>query len=40
LTLRGMIGMPVTNHHVWGHAYGHDILQNLGLCDEKNTWFF
>ncbi len=19
-----MIDMPVTNHHVWGHAYGHD----------------
>ncbi len=23
---KGMIGMPVTSHHVWGHAYGHDKL--------------
>jgi hypothetical protein len=21
---KGMIGMLVTNRHVWGHAYGHD----------------
>jgi len=21
---KGMIGMPITGHHVWGHAYGHD----------------
>ncbi len=21
---KGMIGMPVTDCHVWGHAYGHD----------------
>ncbi len=21
---KGMIGMPIINHHVWGHAYGHD----------------
>jgi hypothetical protein len=22
---KGMIGMPVTGRHVWGHAYGHDM---------------
>jgi hypothetical protein len=21
---KGMIGMPVTGYHVWGHAYKHD----------------
>ncbi len=21
---KGMIGMLITGHHVWGHAYGHD----------------
>jgi hypothetical protein len=23
---KGMIGMHVTDRHVWGHAYGHDNL--------------
>jgi hypothetical protein len=27
-----MIGMPITDHHVWGHAYEHDnAIQLKGL---------
>jgi hypothetical protein len=37
---KGMIGMPVTGHHVWDHAYGHDRVliptQHL-LWWKKNT---
>jgi hypothetical protein len=25
------MGMPVTSHHVWGRAYGHDILDYFTL---------
>ncbi len=28
-----MIGMPVTRHHAWGRAYGHDIEANLTNVD-------
>jgi len=28
---KGMIGMPVTDRHVWGHAYGHDIDSNIAI---------
>jgi hypothetical protein len=31
-----MIGMPITGRHVWGHAYGHDILTNLISSIEHN----
>jgi hypothetical protein len=26
---KGMIGMPVTGPHVWGHAYEHDIKHSI-----------
>jgi hypothetical protein len=32
-TLKGMMGMPVIDHHVWGHVYGHDRSRiNCGSC--------
>jgi hypothetical protein len=31
-----MTGMPVTGHHAWGRAYGHDkVTRELGIIMEE-----
>jgi hypothetical protein len=33
INLKGMIGMPITSRHVWGHAYKHDTCKKTVLSD-------
>ncbi len=35
-----MIGMPITSHHVWGHAYGHDIYPTTSLPWQTSLCLF
>jgi hypothetical protein len=33
-----MMGMPVTGHHVWGRAYGHDSFQVVQTNNSESSW--
>jgi hypothetical protein len=32
INFKGMIDMPITDRHVWGHAYGHDNNNYVKWC--------
>jgi hypothetical protein len=42
INLKGMIGMPVIDRYVWGHAYGHDMgaLTIFGKDNFVFSYFF
>jgi len=37
INLKGMIDMPVIGHHVWGHAYEHDIVLRMHCTSSIST---